>query len=109
MKPFKFLNPPLMRTHDGHEIYAGEEFYSVNKEEYINYRGRTIAKYTSVKRIVPLKYRDKFIPDHDFLWYFKSKSNMVWLIDMWKIQDKQVSGGESFHRNADLLLTFNRR
>jgi hypothetical protein len=108
MKPFKFLNPPLMKTHDGHLLFAGEEFYSVNKEDYVSYTGRTIAKYTAVKRIVPLKFRDKFIPDHDLLWYFKSKHNMEYLINTWKGLDELEEEGNSLHRNSDIIITFSR-
>jgi hypothetical protein len=35
-------------------------------------------------------YRDKFKPDHDTLWYFRSKHNAEYLRDIWIRQDRKV-------------------
>jgi len=90
MTPFKFLtNLFLLKSHDGHSIYCDEFFYTVNKEKMISPRtGKVIPKYTIVTRIVDKRFRTKFKPDHELLWYFKSKPNAYWLIDIWKRQDR---------------------
>ena len=90
MTPFKFLsNDILLKSHDGHFIRCDDWFYSVNKENMISPRsGRKIPKYTIVTRIIDKRFRFKFKPDHELLWYFKSKENAYWLIDIWKRQDE---------------------
>lgn len=89
IKPFKFLSTVLLKSHDGHNIYADEWFYTVNKEQMISPRfGRVIPKYTIVQRIVVGKFKYRFKPDHDVLWYFKSRHNAEWLIDVWKRYDE---------------------
>lgn len=89
IKDFKFLSTVLLKSHDGHDIYPDEWFYTVNKEQMISPRfGRVIPKYTIVQRIVVGKFKYRFKPDHDVLWYFKSRHNAEWLIDVWKRHDK---------------------
>lgn len=89
MTPFKFLETHLLKTHDGHYINADEWFYSVNKEPITSPRtGKVIPKYTIVQRIVPIQLKHKFKPDHELLWYFKSRQSAYWLIDIWKGMDK---------------------
>jgi|LakMenEpi03Aug12_release.lakeMendotaPanAssembly.Ray.scaffolds.fasta_scaffold212126_1 hypothetical protein len=107
MRQFKFLVEPLLNAHDGGDIYPGQEFYTVNKEE-LHLRERPTPKYSIVRRVVPFKYRHKFKPDHDILWYFRSKSNAEYLINIWKRDDRMTSGGESMHYNSDITITFNR-
>lgn len=35
MRPFKFLVNPILTTHDGGDIYCGQIFYTMNKEDII--------------------------------------------------------------------------
>lgn len=109
--PFKFLNPPLLRSHDGHEIYAGEWFFSVNKNdmESVTNPGTFIPKYTIVRRRVDPIYKNVFKPDHETLWYFKSESNAEWLINIWKRQDERLGGGESIYFLSNTITTLNRQ
>ena len=104
IKPFKFFRNALIISHDGHEINVGEYFYTVNKEDII-LPGKITPKYTLVTRCIHPIYKDRFKPDHDLLWYFKSKSNAEWLIEQWKRQDD----GILFYNTADITLTFRRR
>lgn len=89
IKSFKFLSIVLLKSQDEHDIYPDELFYTVNKEQMISPRfGRIIPKYTIVPRIVMGKYKYRFKPDHNALWYFKSKHNADRLIDEWKRYDE---------------------
>lgn len=112
MKSFKFLNPPLLKAHDGGNIYCDDIFYSVNKEAYTSFTGRIIPKYTIVLRTVSSKFRNKFVPDHDLLWYFRSKSNAEWVTKHWMREDEQIenrlSGGEILNTISDITITFSR-
>lgn len=110
MKTFKFLNPPLLQAHDGGDIYCDDTFYSVNKRDYTSVSGRIIPKYTIVLRTVSSKFRNKFVPDHDLLWYFRVKSNAEWLIEHWKREDrkKTLSSGEHWNGVSDIIITFTR-
>jgi hypothetical protein len=101
IKPFKFLRSPLLRTHDGHDLYPGEYFYSMNKEDIVTDR-KVTPKYSIVQRCIHPIYKDVFKPDHDLLWYFSSKSSAEWLRDIWMRQD----GGEVFHRTSDITISF---
>jgi hypothetical protein len=85
VKPFKFLRTPLFTAHDGGEIYAGDVFYTMNKEVM----GDSIPKYTIVRRCVHSKFANRFKPDHQVLWYFRSKNNAEWLREIWKRQDRE--------------------
>jgi hypothetical protein len=105
VRPFKFFRNPLLISHDGHEINVGEYFYSVNKEDIVSFKGNIVKKYTIVTRCIHPIYKDKFKPDHDLLWYFKSKSNAEWLIDIWKRQDDMIN----YYNNADIIITFRRQ
>jgi hypothetical protein len=89
MRPFKFLRTPLFTAHDGGEIYAGDVFYSMNKEdmESVLRPGTFIPKYTIVRRRVDPIYKDVFKPDHEVLWYFRSKDSAEWLKEVWIRQD----------------------
>ena len=89
MKPFKFLNCPIATSHDGGYIYAGEVFYTMNKEEFPSITGRPIPKYTIVRRMVTKNFEEIFKPDYNKLWYFRSESNAEYLKDIWEWQDKQ--------------------
>lgn len=105
---FKFFDQSLVYSHEGHPIYAGELFYSVAKHDYdVTYRNgvnKTVPKYNMATRFVYKEHRDKFRPDHERLWYFKSKSNAEWLIEHWKRQDD----GILFYNTSDITLTFSR-
>ena len=89
MKSFKFLVNPLLTTHDGGDGYCGEIFYTMNKEDIV-LPGKTTPKYTIVRRCIHPVYKDKFKPDHDTLWYFRSKINAEYLRDIWIRQDRKV-------------------
>jgi hypothetical protein len=106
LRPFKFLRCPLTETHDGGLIYAGDIFYTMNKVEIVSVSGRIIPKYVIVRRCIPKKFQEKFKPDHEVLWYFRSRSNAEWLKTIWTREDNQLSGGEAFHRMSDMLITF---
>jgi hypothetical protein len=108
MKPFKFLNSPLLKCHDGPNVYTGEWFYSVNKVDRSSSSGIPIPKYTIVPRRVLHKDRYKFTPDHERLWYFKSRNSADWLIKMWRKQDEQMSGGEDMYRFSNTIITLNK-
>lgn len=108
MRPFKFLRCPLTEAHDGGLIFAGEEFYTMNKEEMVSISGRILPKYIIVKRIIPKKFESKFKPDHEVLWYFRSKSNAEWLRERWIREDNQLEGGEVFHGMSNTVITFSR-
>lgn len=109
MKPFKFLRSPIINAHDGGYIYAGEYFYSMNKEEMesVIRPGEMIPKYTIVRRRVDPIYKDVFKPDYDKLWYFKSERNADYLKRIWENQDIQ-RGGELFHQQAEIMITISR-
>lgn len=94
MKPFKFLRSPLFTAHDGGDVYPGEYFFSMNKEEMESATrpGEMIPKYTIVQRCIHPKYKNVFKPDYDKLWYFRSESNANYLKDIWERQDNQTNG-----------------
>ena len=109
MRPFKFLRTPLFTAHDGGDVYVGEVFYTMNKEELQSVvPGRIIPKYTIVTRCIHPKYKNRFKPDYDSLWYFRSESNANYLKDIWEWQDNQTNGGEIFNEQADIRIIFNR-
>lgn len=107
MKPFKFLRSPIATAHDGGYIYPEQYFYTMNKEEIVNYtfmgERKVTPKYTIVTRFLPKIYEDKFKPDYDTLWYFRSRQNAEYLKGIWEQQDGQV-----FNEQSDITLTFNR-
>lgn len=92
MREFRFLKNPIAKAHDGGYIYAGETFYTMNKEDIVNYtymgERRITFKYTIVARFVPKMYESKFKPDYDELWYFRSRSNAEYLKTLWERQDR---------------------
>jgi len=88
MKPFKFLDNPLMYSHENQPIYAGELFYAVPKYDIELLNGKTLIKYKITMRFVHKKHRDLYKPDNEKFWYFKHKQNAEWIIDIWKGQDK---------------------
>jgi hypothetical protein len=112
MRTFKFLRNPLLDTHDGGYIFPGEYFYSMNKEEIVRYTNtgerKVTPKYTIVQRCIHPIYKDVFKPDHEVLWYFRSKSNAEWLKNIWERDDRMTLGGENVHHNSDITITFNR-
>lgn len=80
MKTFKFLGKtPIAKTHFGKDIFAEQYFYTMNKEEisrtYLDGRTHTTPKYVIVQRFLPKIYEDKFIPDYNTLWYFKTRED----------------------------------
>lgn len=108
MNPFKFLRPPIVKAHDGGYIYPEQYFYTMNKEElthtHQNGKISVTPKYTIVTRFLPKIYQDKFKPDYNTLWYFRSRHNAEYLKGIWETQDGQV-----FSKQADMTLTFNRQ
>lgn len=89
MRPFIFLKFAIANAHDGGTIHCGEEFYTMNKEEFPSISGRPIPKYTIVRRIVSKQFQQVFKPDYDKLWYFRSKQNAEYLRDIWIRQDNE--------------------
>ena len=83
--------------------------YSMNKEEIVKYtytgERKVTPKYTIVQRCIHPIYKDKFKPDYDVLWYFRSKSNAEYLKNMWERQDRE---SDIFHRLSDFSIAFNR-
>lgn len=105
--PFKFLRRPIIKAHDGGYIYAGEVFYSMNKEEFPSIKpGKMIPKYTIIRRCV--RYLSIFKPDYEALWYFRSEMNAEYLKRLWERQDRMIEGGEIFNYQSDITITFNR-
>ena len=106
IRPFKFLRSPIIKAHDGGYIYPGEYFYSMNKEEIVKYtytgERKVTFKYTIVTRCIHPIYKDRFKPDYEVLWYFRSKHNAEYLRGIWMKQD----GGEVFHRTSDITISF---
>jgi hypothetical protein len=88
IKPFKFLTHPLIFSHEQKHIFADEFFFSVNKEDFIYPNGKITLKYTIVERYIISKRKDKFKPDYDKLWYFKSRHAAEWYVDVWKRHDR---------------------
>ena len=70
----------------------GDSFYSMNKEEMesVTRPGEMIPKYTIVRRCVHPMYGDKFKPDHEKLWYFKSLHNAEYLKTLWENEDRII-------------------
>ena len=87
LSQFKFFSSHIAIAHDGGYIYAGEEFYTMNKEEIESISGRILPKYIIVKRFVSKQYKDQFKPDYDKLWYFNNISNAEYLRTLWLKQD----------------------
>lgn len=92
MRPFKFFVSPLFTAHDGGDVYPGERFYTVLKENYIDSRERTHLKYKIIERSISMKNRFKFKVNNDMVWYFRSKNNAEYLIREWKRQDIGYGG-----------------
>lgn len=92
MREFKFLRNPIITAHDGGYIYAGETFYTMNKEEIVRYtymgERKVTPKYTIVNRSIPKIYESDFKPDYDDLWYFRSRLNAEYLKTIWERQDR---------------------
>lgn len=112
MKDFKFLHNPIATAHDGGDIYAGQTFYTMNKEEMVRYtymgERKVTPKYSIVNRYIPRIYEDKFKPDYETLWYFRSKQNAEYLKTLWEREDQSLKTGEIFHQQADISIRFNR-
>ena len=107
MKTFKFLTNPLLVTIDGKEIYPSTYFYSMNKQDII-LPNKITPKYTIVIRCIHPIYKDVFKPDYDTLLYFSTKESAEFYKSRLIHWDEHVSGGEVFHNNADITLTFRR-
>jgi len=89
IRPFKFLLSPLLYSHEGTPIFANDVFYSVNKEDIVSFKGNIVKKYSIVMRQIQPIHEDIFKPDHDVLWYFRSKSNAEWMVEHWKREDDE--------------------
>lgn len=111
MKPFKFLEYVLAYSHNDEPIYAGEIFYTMNKEEFQSVvPGRIIPKYTIVRRCVHPKYKDRFKPDYKTLLYFKTEESAEFykgrLIHWGEHVVRSREIGKEFHRQADHIITY---
>ena len=87
MNEFKFFARHIAIAHDGGYIFAGEHFYTMNKEELPLITGEIAPKYHIKPRWVHPKYKKQFKPDYDKFWYFRSESDAVFLRSIWIIQD----------------------
>lgn len=93
MKPFRFFNKAIVNAHDGGDIHCDETFYTVVKKDYWTTfpngaKRRLVQKYSIAPGYIDSEFRDRFRPDHELLWYFRSKQNAEYLIDLWKKQDR---------------------
>jgi hypothetical protein len=75
MKPFKFLTNPIAYTINKEPIYAGEVFFTMNKEEIVAISGAILPKYIIIHRYVSKTHQYKFNPDYDKLLYFKTRES----------------------------------
>ena len=76
MRKFKFFDNVLAYSTFGNiPIYAGEVFYTMNKEEIVSVSGRVLPKHIIVHRYVSKKFEDKFKPDYNVLYYFKTRES----------------------------------
>ena len=95
MRSFKFFERGMVEAHDGGWIMFSEWFYTVAKEDYwITYphsgKRKMVKKYSMAPRYIGARYKDKFRPDHEKLWYFRSEQNAKYLINIWKRQDNET-------------------
>lgn len=89
IKSFKFLSvSPLIYSHENEPIFAGEIFYAVPKLDLDLLNGGKLEKYKITMRFVHNKNRDLFVPDHERLWYFKTKESAELHVHHWKRQDR---------------------
>ncbi len=92
MKPFKFLtNPIAYGTFGNLPIYAGEVFYTMNKEEIMSVSGEVLPKYIIVHRYVSKKFEDRFKPDYDKLFYFKTRESAEFYQQRLKHWDEHIA------------------
>ncbi len=75
MKSFTFLRHALAHTPTKEPIFAGEVFYTMNKEEIVSVSGTILPKYIIIRRYVSKKFEYKFKPDYDKLLYFKTRES----------------------------------
>ena len=92
MRPFKFLKCPIATACDGGYIYAGQTFFTMNKEEFLGVSGRIIPKYTIVRRYVGKKYITTFKPDYNTLLYFRTMGSAEFHRDRLIHWDEHVDG-----------------
>ncbi len=85
---FKFFSKLVLIGHDGWKITVGQTFYSVTKQRIVGFLMST-PKYQIKELVMTEQMLETFIPDHAYYWYFGSKSNAEWLIDIWKKQDSK--------------------
>ena len=108
MKPFKFFHNPITYTTFGNiPIFAGEFFYTMNKEEIESISGRILPKHIIVKRYVAKKFEEKFKPDHNVLFYFKTRESAEFYKGRLTHWDEHVVG-EVFNEQSDIRITFER-
>jgi hypothetical protein len=107
IRPFKFLKNPLLITVDGKSIYPNILFYSMNKQDII-LPNKITPKYTIVIRCIDPIYEDVFKPDYDTLLYFSTRESAEFYKSRLIHWDEHVVGGEVFHEQSDLTLTFRR-
>ena len=75
MKSFRFFQRGLTVAHDCGWIVCNEWFYTVAKKDYwFTYpsgKRKLTRKYSIAPRYIASSYKDKFVPDHELLWYWK--------------------------------------
>ena len=110
MRSFKFFNNYLTKAHDGGWIIPNEWFYTVAKMDYwLTYpsgKRKLTKKYSIAPRYIATRYKDKFKPDHELFWYFRSEENAKWLVNLWKRQDDFVANLYGDLINATQELNF---
>ena len=109
MRDFKFFVFPLFEAHDGGDVYAGNTFYTVLKEDYTDPRGKVFPKYTIIKRNISIEKRFKFKVNNDMVWYFRSKNNAQYLIREWKRQDIGYGSMINLYYNNDKTIQISNR
>lgn len=108
VRPFKFLNNPIAYSYTKNPIFAGEIFYSMNKEVITSIGGRIIPKYSIVMRTVPYRYEFKYKPDYNTLFYFNTREEAEFIKERLIHWDEHVKGGEIFNEQSDMTITYNR-
>jgi hypothetical protein len=99
IKPFKFLQCHLlMYSHEHKPIYAGEIFYAVPKLDLDLLNGGKLEKYKITMRFVHKQNKDIYKPDHEKLWYFKTKETAEFYVGHWKRQDDFENWYEKLRR-----------
>ena len=103
MRPFKFFESVLAYSHNDEPIYAGEIFYTMNKEDFQSVvPGRMIPKYTIVRRMVGKHHQNRFKPDYETLLYFKTEEDAQYSKDILLYWDEQLEVARTYYNISRL-------